>query len=83
MSEKKLKEVRLHKSGKFTTSKKAYSAHIGVIMYVNNYCYTTCYDKESEIKKAKKMLYKHELKIINKELKRLEDKKTGILKNKL
>jgi hypothetical protein len=83
MSDKKIKEIRLHQSGKFSVVNVGYTTNMGAILYMNNYSYTSCYDKESDIKKAKKMLCKQELKNINKELKRLEDKKIGILKHKL
>jgi len=79
---KKLKEVRLNaKTGKITVKNIGSSSTTGVVMYNSTYSYIVVY--ETQVDKAKKSLYKKEMKKIEKILKEAEKKKKGLLKNKI
>ena len=65
------KEIRLWDDGRLTVAKTAgYAAHYNQVMYsTKGYNYTSCLDKKSHIKRAKKMLCKNILKISEKKMK--------------
>ena len=81
---KMLTEVRLNqKTGKITVKGPGSVFNMGAILYSGEDAYIVVNDKESDIKKAKKLLISNEKKKLDKIIKQAEIRKKNLLKNKI
>ena len=81
---KMLTEVRLNqKNGKITVKGPGSAFNMGAILYSGEDAYIVVNDKESDIKKAKKLLISNEKKKLDKIIKQAEIRKKNLLKNKI